>query len=51
MADIAPEMRLFSPVGERLYLTTDKRNRFLKAADEKERKTGHRKGLKAGIWS
>lgn len=37
MAEIAPEMRLFSPAGERLYLTTDERDRFLKAADEKDR--------------
>ncbi len=37
MAEIAPEMRLFSPTGERLYLTTEERTRFLKATDEKDR--------------
>ena len=37
MANIAPEMRLFSPAGERLYLTAEERTRFLKAADEKDR--------------
>ncbi|MGI2134031.1 hypothetical protein ACRN93_22290 [Shewanella baltica] len=30
--DIAPEMRLFSPDGERLYLTSEERRRFLDAS-------------------
>ncbi|WP_417536667.1 tyrosine-type recombinase/integrase, partial [Methylophaga sp.] len=37
MAVISPEMRLFSPEGERLYLSADERERFLKAALEEER--------------
>lgn len=31
---VAPEMRLFSPEGERLYLNTQERTRFLAALDE-----------------
>lgn len=31
---ISPEMRLFSPTGERLYLTAQERQRFLSALDE-----------------
>lgn len=30
--DIAPEMRLFTPDGDRLYLTTEERRRFLDAS-------------------
>ncbi|AUZ86175.1 tyrosine-type recombinase/integrase [Methylophaga nitratireducenticrescens] len=37
MAETSPEMRLFSPEGERLYLSADERERFLKAALEEER--------------
>lgn len=33
-AEISPEMRLFSPGGERLYLTAQERQRFLAALDE-----------------
>ena len=33
-AEISPEMRLFSPTGERLYLTAQERQRFLAALDE-----------------
>ncbi|NOR25607.1 MAG: tyrosine-type recombinase/integrase, partial [Desulforhopalus sp.] len=33
----SPEMRLFSPDGERLYLTAQERKRFLAALDEEER--------------
>jgi integrase len=33
-AEISPEMRLFSPAGERLYLITQERQRFLAALDE-----------------
>lgn len=33
-AEISPEMRLFSPTGERLYLTVLERQRFLAALDE-----------------
>lgn len=32
--EISPEMRLFGPGGERLYLTTQERQRFLAALDE-----------------
>lgn len=31
---ISPEMRLFSPAGERLYLNADERQRFLAALDD-----------------
>lgn len=34
IAEISPEMRLFGPDGERLYLTTQERQRFLAALDE-----------------
>ena len=37
MTEIAPEMRLFSPAGERLYLTADERKRFLMAVNEENR--------------
>ena len=30
--DIAPEMRLFTPDGDRLYLTSEERRRFLDAS-------------------
>ncbi len=33
----SPEMRLFSPAGERLYLTAQERKLFLSAAEEEER--------------
>ena len=33
-AEVSPEMRLFSPGGERLYLTAQERQRFLAALDE-----------------
>ncbi len=33
-AEYSPEMRLFSPDGQRLYLTTAERERFLQAAKE-----------------
>jgi integrase len=33
----SPEMRLFSPDGERLYLTTQERKRFLDALNEETR--------------
>jgi integrase/recombinase XerD len=33
----SPEMRLFSPEGERLYLTAQERKRFLTALDEEDR--------------
>lgn len=36
MTKIAPEMRLFSPVGERLYLTAEERKKFLIAANEED---------------
>ena len=36
MTEIAPEMRLFSPAGERLYLTTEERKRYLIAAKEED---------------
>lgn len=32
--EISPEMRLFSPAGERLYLTAQERQRFLAALDD-----------------
>ncbi|WP_241086002.1 tyrosine-type recombinase/integrase [Candidatus Vondammii sp. HM_W22] len=34
--EIAPEMRLFSPTGERLYLNAQERAAFLSALDEEE---------------
>lgn len=34
--DISPEMRLFSPTGERLYLTAQERALFLSALDEED---------------
>lgn len=34
--DISPEMRLFSPTGERLYLTAQERGAFLSALDEED---------------
>ena len=34
--ETSPEMRLFSPTGERLYLTVQERQRFLAALDEEE---------------
>ncbi len=37
MKEISPEMRLFAPTGERLYLTADERKRFLVAANDEER--------------
>ena len=37
MQDVSPEMRLFSPAGERLYLTTEERKRFLTSANEEDR--------------
>lgn len=37
MAAISSEMRLYSPDGERLYLSADERQRFLQAAREEER--------------
>ena len=33
---VSPEMRLFSPGGERLYLNADERQRFLAALDEED---------------
>lgn len=33
----SPEMRLFSPEGERLYLTAQERKKFLAAAEEEDR--------------
>jgi len=36
MNDIASEMRLISPAGERLYLTTEERKRFLTAANDED---------------
>jgi integrase/recombinase XerD len=35
--EISPEMRLFSPAGERLYLTAQERERFLDAANHEDR--------------
>jgi integrase len=35
--EYSPEMRLFSPKGERLYLTAQERKLFLDAADQEER--------------
>lgn len=35
-ASISPEMRLFSPEGERLYLTADERDRYLNALDDED---------------
>ena len=39
MSDVefSPEMRLFSPAGERLYLTAQERERFLDAANHEDR--------------
>lgn len=37
MTVISSEMRLYSPIGERLYLSSDERERFLHAALEEER--------------
>lgn len=34
MAEFAPEMRLLSPTGERLYLTAEEREKYLNAAIE-----------------
>lgn len=34
--NISPEMRLFSPTGERLYLTAQERAEFLAALDEED---------------
>ena len=36
--ELSPEMRLFSPEGERLYLTAQERERFLLAADHEDPK-------------
>ncbi len=37
MAEIVQEMRLFSPAGERLYLTNDERYKFLEASMNEQR--------------